>query len=66
MLQMSVAEAKEACQNWWMKEALDEFVHRQTQPQQKEEQDEAVCTQTDFGFCSINFLDDQTDVGDQG
>lgn len=41
---MSVAEAKEACQNWWMKEALDEFVRRQTQPQQKEEQDEAVCT----------------------
>lgn len=40
---MSVAEAKEACQNWWMKEALDEFVRRQTQPQQKEEQDEAVC-----------------------
>lgn len=41
---MSVAEAKEACQNWWMKEALDEFVRRQTQPQQKEEQEEAVCT----------------------
>ncbi|PRQ15865.1 putative hydrolase [Rosa chinensis] len=41
---MTLAEAKEACQNWWMKEALDEFARRKTQHQKKEEQDEPVCT----------------------
>ncbi|XP_050376339.1 nudix hydrolase 18, mitochondrial-like isoform X1 [Argentina anserina] len=32
---MTIAEAKEACQNWWMREALDEFIRRQTQAHEK-------------------------------
>ncbi|KAM7268364.1 hypothetical protein ACFE04_010530 [Oxalis oulophora] len=28
---VSVTEAREVCQQWWMKEALDELVRRQTQ-----------------------------------
>jgi diphosphoinositol-polyphosphate diphosphatase len=26
---MTAAEAREVCQHWWMKEALDKFVERQ-------------------------------------
>lgn len=44
-LQMSVAQAREVCQRLWMKEALDEFVRRQTQLKQNEEKDETTtCT----------------------
>uniref|UniRef100_A0A2P2KDF6 Uncharacterized protein MANES_02G077800 n=1 Tax=Rhizophora mucronata TaxID=61149 RepID=A0A2P2KDF6_RHIMU len=32
---MSVAEAKEACQHWWMKEALDVLVNRLMSQQQR-------------------------------
>ncbi|CAL9031733.1 unnamed protein product [Prunus brigantina] len=39
---MSVAEAREACQNWWMREALEKLVCRQMHPQQAEE--ETKCT----------------------
>lgn len=42
---MSVAQAREVCQRLWMKEALDEFVRRQTQLKQNEEKDETTtCT----------------------
>ncbi|XP_004299512.1 PREDICTED: nudix hydrolase 18, mitochondrial-like [Fragaria vesca subsp. vesca] len=41
---MTIADAKEACQNWWMREALDEFFRRQTQTQEKEAQNVPVCT----------------------
>ncbi|ONI09399.1 hypothetical protein PRUPE_5G235900 [Prunus persica] len=42
---MSVAEAREACQNWWMREALEKLVCRQMHPQQKEEaEEETKCT----------------------
>uniref|UniRef100_A0A5B7AL88 Putative Nudix hydrolase 17 n=1 Tax=Davidia involucrata TaxID=16924 RepID=A0A5B7AL88_DAVIN len=34
---MTVAEAKEVCQHWWMKEALDKLVDRLKSPQHKEE-----------------------------
>lgn len=43
-LQMSVAQAREVCQNSWMKEALDKLVDRQMQLNQNEEKDEAKCT----------------------
>lgn len=42
---MSVAQAREVCQNSWMKEALDKLVDRQMQLNQNEEKDEAKCTQ---------------------
>ncbi|XP_021801021.1 nudix hydrolase 18, mitochondrial-like [Prunus avium] len=35
---MTVAEAREACQNWWMREALEKLVSRQMHPQQAEEE----------------------------
>ncbi|KAL6281716.1 hypothetical protein ACE6H2_018597 [Prunus campanulata] len=35
---MTVAEAREACQNWWMREALEKLVYRQMHPQQAEEE----------------------------
>ncbi|KAL5545225.1 hypothetical protein UlMin_009009 [Ulmus minor] len=41
---MSVAQAREACQQVWMKEALDELVRRQLQVQQIEEKNETTCT----------------------
>lgn len=34
---VSVAEAREVCQHWWMKEALDRFVRRLTFLQQEED-----------------------------
>ncbi|KAM7523856.1 hypothetical protein LguiA_013758 [Lonicera macranthoides] len=37
---MSVPEAKEACQQGWMKEALDSLVNRLMSPQQCEEEEE--------------------------
>lgn len=40
---MSVAQAREVCQNSWMKEALDKLVDRQMQLNQNEEKDEAKC-----------------------
>ncbi|KAM0980214.1 hypothetical protein ACFX13_016211 [Malus domestica] len=39
---VTVSEAREACQNWWMKEALEKLVCRQPQP--KGEEGEATCT----------------------
>lgn len=39
---MSVQEAREVCQHWWMKEALDRLVSRlapQQEQQQHEDQD---------------------------
>ncbi|XP_068306985.1 nudix hydrolase 17, mitochondrial-like [Pyrus communis] len=41
---MTVAEAREACQNWWMKEALEKLVCRQMQPQPKGEEEDTTCT----------------------
>ncbi|KAM1026607.1 hypothetical protein ACFX2J_039394 [Malus domestica] len=41
---MTVAEAREACQNWWMKEALEKLVCRQMQPQPKGEEKDTTCT----------------------
>lgn len=37
MLQMNIAEAREVCRHWWMKEALDILVQRLTSQKQKEE-----------------------------
>lgn len=34
---MSVSEAREVCQHWWMKEALDRLVDRLTQKLGREE-----------------------------
>ncbi|XP_068345680.1 nudix hydrolase 18, mitochondrial-like [Pyrus communis] len=34
---MSVEEAREVCQHWWMKEALDRLVNRLTTQQQKDQ-----------------------------
>ncbi|KAF8398947.1 hypothetical protein HHK36_014812 [Tetracentron sinense] len=39
---MTVSEAREVCQHWWMKEALDVLVRRLTSAQQAEE-DVAPC-----------------------
>ena len=36
MLQMTAAEAREVCQHWWMKEALDILVERLSPRQQQE------------------------------
>ena len=36
-LQMTVAEAREVCQHWWMKEALDILVQRIVSSQQRKE-----------------------------
>lgn len=42
---MSVAEAKEVCPHWWMKEALDIFVDRLTTARMlKEEEDVLPCS----------------------
>ncbi|XP_058187625.1 nudix hydrolase 17, mitochondrial-like [Rhododendron vialii] len=39
---MSVTEAKESCQHWWMKEALDVFVRRLGSTKQKIKEAEVV------------------------
>ncbi|CAB4271975.1 unnamed protein product [Prunus armeniaca] len=36
---MSAQEAREVCQHWWMKEALDRLVNRQTSQQQNQDQE---------------------------
>ncbi|XP_009360054.1 nudix hydrolase 17, mitochondrial [Pyrus x bretschneideri] len=41
---VTVSEAREACQNWWMKEALEKLVCQKMQPQPKGEEGEATCT----------------------
>lgn len=57
ILQMSVAEAREACQNWWMREALEKLVCRQMHPQQKEEaEEETKCTQNSIALESVFFF----------
>lgn len=42
---MDVEEARDVCQHWWMKEALDILVERlnSMQQQQKEEEDISIC-----------------------
>lgn len=35
---MSAQEAREVCQHWWMKEALDKLVNRLTQPQNQDQE----------------------------
>ncbi|CAK9168303.1 unnamed protein product [Ilex paraguariensis] len=40
---MSVPEAREVCQHWWMKEALEILVHRLTSPQQHDEKVVGPC-----------------------
>uniref|UniRef100_A0A2P2KDE1 Uncharacterized protein MANES_02G077800 n=1 Tax=Rhizophora mucronata TaxID=61149 RepID=A0A2P2KDE1_RHIMU len=44
---MSVAEAREACQHWWMKEALDVLVNRLMSQQKQRDNKEGV------GPCSL-------------
>ncbi|OAY57188.1 nudix hydrolase 18, mitochondrial [Manihot esculenta] len=41
---MSVADAKECCQHWWMKEALDSLVNRLRSQQQLEQEKVVSCT----------------------
>lgn len=36
---MSVAEAREVCQHWWMKEALDILVSRLASQQQNDDEE---------------------------
>ncbi|XP_022775691.1 nudix hydrolase 18, mitochondrial-like [Durio zibethinus] len=41
---MNVKEARDVCQHWWMKEALDILVDRLTSPQQQKEQNISICS----------------------
>lgn len=42
---MTAAKAREACQHWWMKEALDILVDRLTSAQtQKDEEEVSACS----------------------
>ncbi|XP_008221469.1 PREDICTED: nudix hydrolase 17, mitochondrial-like [Prunus mume] len=41
---MSAAKARDACQHWWMKEALDILVERLTSAQKQEEEDAMACS----------------------
>ncbi|OAY60528.1 nudix hydrolase 18, mitochondrial [Manihot esculenta] len=41
---MSVADAKECCQHWWMKEALDRLINRLRCQQQLEKEEAVSCT----------------------
>lgn len=43
-MQMSAAKAREACQHWWMKEALDILVERLTSAQKQEEENALACS----------------------
>ncbi|XP_062150806.1 nudix hydrolase 18, mitochondrial-like [Alnus glutinosa] len=40
---MSVEEAREVCQHWWMKEALDRFVSRLTSQQHDDQEEVGAC-----------------------
>lgn len=37
---MSAQEAREVCQHWWMKEALDRLVNRLTSQQQQQQHED--------------------------
>jgi diphosphoinositol-polyphosphate diphosphatase len=41
---MSVTEARECCQHWWMKEALDVLVDRLAGQQQLDEDEVGSCS----------------------
>ncbi|KAJ9147254.1 hypothetical protein P3X46_029432 [Hevea brasiliensis] len=41
---MSVSDAKECCQHWWMKEALDRLVNRLRSQQQLEQEEVVSCS----------------------
>ncbi|GMY24823.1 nudix hydrolase 17, mitochondrial-like [Fagus crenata] len=41
---MTVQEAREVCQHWWMKDALDRFVNRLTSPEQPAEEQAGPCS----------------------
>jgi diphosphoinositol-polyphosphate diphosphatase len=43
---MPVAEARDACRHWWMKEALDILVRRLTFLQQQKEENVNSCSQS--------------------
>jgi hypothetical protein len=40
----TVQEAREVCQHWWMKDALDRFVNRLTSPEEPAEEQAGHCS----------------------
>lgn len=60
--QMTAAKAREACQHWWMKEALDILVERLTSEQKRLTSEQNQRDEEDASLVSACSLSQVTDI----